>query len=59
MTYVGEVKLDHKQVQWNTMYTKLTHIRNEFNTVKPVHSGHLGTSLRCPDSQGVLIFQVS
>jgi len=28
-------------------------------TVKPVYSGHLGTSLKCPDYQGVLIFQVS
>jgi len=27
--------------------------------VKPVHSGHLGTSLKCSDYQGVLIFQVS
>ena len=29
------------------------------STVKPVYSGHLGTSLKCPDYQGVLIFQVS
>ena len=28
-------------------------------TVKPVYSGHLGTSLKCSDYQGVLIFQVS
>ena len=27
-------------------------------TVKPVYSGHLGTSPKCPDYQGVLIFQV-
>ena len=25
-------------------------------TVKPVYSGHLGTYLKCPDYQGVLIF---
>jgi len=29
------------------------------NTVKPVYSGHLGTSLKCPVYQGVLIFQVN
>ena len=28
-------------------------------TVKPVYYGHLGTSKKCPDYQGVLIFQVS
>jgi len=28
-------------------------------TVKPVYSGHLGTSQKYPDYQGVLIFQVS
>ena len=30
------------------------------NTVEPVYyHGHLGTNQRCPDYQGVLIFQVS
>ena len=29
------------------------------NTVEPVYYGHLGTSQKCPDYQGVLIFQVS
>ena len=29
------------------------------DTVKPVCKGHLGTSQKCPDYQGVLIFQVS
>ena len=29
------------------------------DTVEPVHYGHLGTSQKCPDYQGVLIFQVS
>ena len=29
------------------------------NTVEPVYYGHIGTSQRCPDYQGVLIFQVS
>ena len=29
------------------------------NTVEPVYYGHLGTNQRCPDYQGVLIFQVS
>ena len=28
-------------------------------TVEPVYYGHLGTNQRCPDYQGVLIFQVS
>ena len=28
-------------------------------TVKPVYSGHLETSLKCPDYQDVLILQVS
>ena len=28
-------------------------------TVEPVCYGHLGTSQKCPDYQGVLIFQVS
>ena len=27
--------------------------------MKPVYYGHLGTSQKCPDYQGVLIFQVS
>ena len=29
------------------------------STVEPVYYGHLGTNQRCPDYQGVLIFQVS
>ena len=29
------------------------------NTVEPVYYGHLETSQKCPDYQGVLIFQVS
>ena len=29
------------------------------DTVEPVYCGHLGTSQKCPDYQGVLIFQVS
>ena len=28
-------------------------------TVEPVYYGHLGTNQKCPDYQGVLIFQVS
>ena len=28
-------------------------------TVEPVYYGHLGTNKKCPDYQGVLIFQVS
>ena len=28
-------------------------------TVEPVYYGHLGTNQRCPDYQGILIFQVS
>ena len=28
-------------------------------TVEPVYYGHLGTNQRCPDYQGVLIFQIS
>ena len=27
-------------------------------TVEPVYYGHLGTDKKCPDYQGVLIFQV-
>ena len=27
-------------------------------TVEPVYYGHLGTSKKCPDYQGLLIFQV-
>ena len=27
-------------------------------TVEPVHYGHLGTNQKCPDYQGVLIFQL-
>ena len=29
------------------------------STVEPVYYGHLGVSQKCPDYQGVLIFQVS
>ena len=29
------------------------------DTVEPVYYGHLGTNQKCPDYQGVLIFQVS
>ena len=29
------------------------------STVEPVYYGHLGTNQKCPDYQGVLIFQVS
>ena len=32
---------------------------DEENTVEPVYYGHLGTSQKCPDYQGVLIFQIS
>ena len=28
------------------------------HTVEPVYYGHLGTGKKCPDYQGVLIFQV-
>jgi len=31
----------------------------DVSMVKPVYSGHLGTNVKCPDYQGVLIFQVS
>ena len=37
----------------------MTTIKRIKGTVKPVYSGYLGTSLKCPDYQGVLIFQVS
>ena len=36
----------------------LNNSRNS-DTVEPVYYGHLGTNQRCPDNQGVLIFQVS
>ena len=29
------------------------------DTVEPLYYGHLGTNKKCPDYQGVLIFQVS
>ena len=32
---------------------------NGATTVEPVYYGHPGTNQRCPDYQGVLIFQVS
>ena len=35
---------------WNHTY---------IHTMEPVYYGHLGTNQRCPDYQGVLIFQVS
>ena len=38
---------------------KLQIYRRCDNTVKPVYYGHLGTIQKCPDYQGVLIFQVS
>ena len=31
---------------------------NNSPTVEPVYYGHLGTDKKCPDYQGVLIFQV-
>ena len=37
------------------IYTQLLVI----NTVEPVYYGHLGTSQKCPDYQGVLISQVN
>jgi len=33
--------------------------RHSFYTVKPVYLGQLGTSLKCPDHQGALIFQAN
>ena len=38
---------------------KLQIYRRCDNTVEPVCYGHLGTIQKCPDYQGVLIFQVS
>ena len=35
------------------------HRLNLKSTVEPVYYGNLGTSQRCPDYQGVLIFQVN
>ena len=39
----------------------IAHTEKEIDrcTVEPVYYGHLGTNQRCPDYQGVLIFQVS
>ena len=39
------------------IYVHQKHLRSY--TVEPVYYGHLGTSQKCPDYQGVLIFQVS
>ena len=48
------------QLLVTTMITMLTSkdVVIEY-TVEPVYYGHLGTSQKCPDYQGVLIFQVS
>ena len=35
------------------MYQNIQH------SVEPVYYGHIGTTYKCPDYQGVLIFQVS
>ena len=37
----------------------LLEAHNYIYIVEPVYYGHLGTNQRCPDYQGVLIFQVS
>ena len=36
-----------------------TNLHVKSTTVEPVYYGHLETNQRCPDYQGVLIFQVS
>ena len=33
-------------------------LKQNLISVEPVYYGHLGTSKKCPDYQGVLIFQV-
>ena len=35
------------------------HILAQHTVEPPVYYGHLGTNQKCPDYQGVLIFQVS
>ena len=42
-------------VEWNTEMEQW----NDLSTVEPVYYGHLGTNKKCPDYQGVLIFQVN
>ena len=54
LNFKGQSKWDW--TGWPTSFL-LCHVHGY--TVKPVYSGHLGTSLKCPDYQGVLIFQVS
>ena len=43
----------------NSECRKVTHYFNYHYTMEPVYCGHLGTSQKCSDYQGVLIFQVS
>ena len=48
------------QPQCDHPYMESTVIKVGFcRIVEPVYYGHLGTKQRCPDYQGVLIFQVS
>ena len=42
----------------NTSIGTMLQISKIRSTVEPVYYGHLGTNQRCPDYQGVLIFQV-
>ena len=45
--------------QYMVVAIQVEAVRLNCATVEPVYYGHLGTNQRCPDYQGVLIFQVS
>ena len=45
-------------MEWCYHCVKVYHSIAMFITVEPVYYGHLGTGKKCPDYQGVLIFQV-
>ena len=53
--------LSHSSSMYAAVYVLYvdTVLHTYVGTVEPVYYGHLGTSQKCPDYQGVLIFQVS
>ena len=46
-------------LKYSNRYSSTQNTSLHWSTVEPVYYGHLGTSQKCPDYQGVLIFQVS
>ena len=49
----------HTRTHLRTHMHTHTHTHAHKHTVEPVYCGHLGTKKKCPDYQGVLIFQVN